>query len=233
MIRVRILNSEEEYEIRPSKIIGVGLNYHDHLAEHDQLHNTKTEIPKEPVLFGKTPNTLTPSGSPIVLPSFVEGYGYENPRTDYEGELAVIIKERCRNLSHGEAMEVILGYTIMNDVSQRNLQKGDTSGWFRGKCLDTFGPIGPAVLLTKDCQDPQKLSIETRLNGRVVQASNTAEMIFPVRELIVFASQMMTLEAGDIISTGTPSGVGPLQEGDQVEVKIEKIGTLVNAVIRG
>lgn len=233
MIELRVLNREEKYRVRPSKIIGVGLNYHDHLAEHDRLHDTRTEVPKEPVLFVKTPNTLIPSGSPIILPGFVEEYGFDNPRTDYEGELAVIIRKRCRNLSPVEAIEAVLGYTIMNDVSQRNLQKGDTSGWFRGKCLDTFGPIGPAVLLAEDCPDPQALFIETRLNGQVVQSSNTAEMIFPVCELVAFASKMMTLEAGDIISTGTPSGVGPLQKGDQVEVTIEEIGTLANEVIQG
>lgn len=119
----------------------------------------------------------------------------------------------------------------MNDVSQRNLQKGDTSGWFRGKCLDSFGPIGPAVLRAEDCPDPQSLKIETTLNGEIVQSSSTAEMIFPVAQLIAFVSRMMTLEEGDIVSTGTPSGVGPLAEGDRVEIAIEGIGILSNRVI--
>ncbi|MCH8539194.1 MAG: fumarylacetoacetate hydrolase family protein [Opitutales bacterium] len=230
MIRLPVLHSTDHYTIRPSKIIGVGLNYHDHLTEHDRLHDTKTEVPREPVLFVKTPNTLIPSGSPIVLPSIVSEYKFDNPRTDYEGELSVIIKKRCRNLTTEEALNSVYGYTIMNDVSQRNFQKGDTSGWFRGKCLDTFGPIGPAVLLAKDCPDAQSLKIETRHNGKIVQSSSTAEMIFPVAHLIAFASRMMTLEEGDILSTGTPSGVGSIQDGDRVEITISGIGTLSNPV---
>jgi 2-keto-4-pentenoate hydratase/2-oxohepta-3-ene-1,7-dioic acid hydratase in catechol pathway len=127
-------------------------------------------------------------------------------------------------------MDHILGFTCFNDISQRNLQKGDKAGWYRGKSLDTFGPIGPVIVTPEDIGDPQNLDIECRLNGKVVQNSNTRHMIFKIPEILTFISRNFTLEAGDIIITGTPSGVGPLKDGDLLEVEIENIGILTNPV---
>ena len=150
---------------------------------------------------------------------------------DYEGELALIISKRCKNVPEASAFDVILGFTIMNDVSQRNLQTGDRSGWFRGKSLDTFGPIGPCIVAMDQIGNPQNLGLQTRLNNKVVQDSNTRHMIFTIPNIIAFISTNFTLEAGDIILTGTPSGVGPLQHNDTIEIEIEKIGVLRNTVV--
>ncbi|MCP4339391.1 MAG: fumarylacetoacetate hydrolase family protein, partial [Desulfobulbaceae bacterium] len=169
-------------------------------------------------------------GESIILPAFVEAYGFTNCRTDHEAELAIIIKDRVKDLSADTAMDHILGFTCFNDISQRNLQKGDKAGWYRGKSLDTFGPIGPVIVTPEDIGDPQNLEIECRLNGQVVQNSNTRHMIFKIPEILAFVSKNFTLEAGDIIITGTPSGVGPLKDGDLLEVEIENIGILTNPV---
>ncbi|MFW2364943.1 MAG: fumarylacetoacetate hydrolase family protein, partial [Desulforhopalus sp.] len=194
------------------------------------VQNFTDEIPDEPVLFPKTPNVLIGPGEPIILPAFIDDYGFTNCRTDHEAELAIIIKDRVKNLDMDKAMAHILGFTCFNDISQRNLQKNDKSGWFRGKSLDTFGPIGPVIVTPEDIGDPQNLDIRCRLNGRLVQHSNTHHMIFSIPQLLAFVSKNFTLEPGDIVITGTPSGVGPLQPGDTVEVEIENIGTLTNPV---
>ena len=221
-----------DYVLHPSKIVALGLNYLEHIMESQSVdvQNFTNEIPTEPVLFPKTPNVLIGPGQPIILPAFVEEYGFTDCRTDYEAELAIIIKDRVKNLSVDSAMEHILGFTCFNDISQRNLQKGDKAGWYRGKSLDTFGPIGPVIVTPEDIGDPQDLAIQCRLNGRVVQKSNTRNMIFSIPLILAFVSKNFTLEAGDIIITGTPSGVGPLHDGDVVEVEIENIGTLTNPV---
>ncbi len=221
-----------DYLVHPSKIVALGLNYLEHIKESQSVdvQNFTDEIPTEPVLFPKTPNVLIGPGKPIILPAFVGDYGFANCRTDYEAELAIIIKDRVKNLSAEMAMDHILGFTCFNDVSQRNLQKGDKSGWYRGKSLDTFGPIGPIIVTPEDIGDPQNLEIECRLNGLVVQHSNTGQMIFSIPLILAFVSKNFTLEPGDIIITGTPSGVGPLQDGDLVEVEIEGIGILSNPV---
>ncbi len=218
--------------LRPGKIIALGLNYLEHIRESGSVNvqNFTNEVPDEPVLFAKTPNVLVGPGDPIVLPALLDRYGFDDPRTDYEGELALIIRDRIRNVPEEEAMEHILGFTCFNDVSQRNFQRSDKSGWFRGKSLDTFGPIGPVIVPPGEIGDPQNLRIRTRLNGRVVQDASTGQMIFPIPAIIAFVSANFTLEPGDIISTGTPSGVGPLAPGDVVEVEIEKIGVLRNPV---
>ena len=231
-IELPIFNKDKKYRINPSKIIALGLNYLDHIKESQSVdvQNFTNEIPTEPVLFPKTPNVLIPPESPIIIPKFLEDYKFPFPRVDHEAELAIIIKKQCKNVEPKDAMDVILGFTCLNDVSQRNIQKGDKSGWFRGKSLDTFGPIGPQIVLTEDIGDPQNLQIECRLNGKVAQQSNTKHMIFKIPEIIAFVSKNFTLEAGDIISTGTPSGVGPIKHGDVVEVEIEKIGILRNTV---
>jgi 2-keto-4-pentenoate hydratase/2-oxohepta-3-ene-1,7-dioic acid hydratase in catechol pathway len=221
-----------DYVLHPSKIVALGLNYLDHIKESQSVdvRNFKDEIPTEPVLFPKTPNVLIGPGQAIILPAFVKEYGFADCRTDYEAELAIILKDRVKNLSVEQAMDHVLGFTCFNDISQRNLQKGDKAGWYRGKSLDTFGPIGPVIITPEEIGDPQNLDIQCRLNGQVVQSSNTRHMIFNIPLILAFISKNFTLEPGDIIITGTPSGVGPLQDGDIVEVEIENIGTLTNPV---
>lgn len=221
-----------EYLVNPSKIVAMGLNYLDHIQESQSVdvQNFTNEIPTEPVLFPKTPNVLIGPGQPIILPAFVLAYGFPTCRTDHEAELAIIVKDRVKNLKISEAMDHILGFTCFNDVSQRNLQKNDKSGWYRGKSLDTFGPIGPVIVTPENIGDPQNLEIICRLNGKIVQHSNTRQMIFKIPEILAFISKNFTLEAGDIIITGTPSGVSPLHDGDTVEVEIENIGILSNPV---
>jgi 2-keto-4-pentenoate hydratase/2-oxohepta-3-ene-1,7-dioic acid hydratase in catechol pathway len=227
--------SGEKVEIKPGKIICLGLNYLEHIKESESVNvqNFTDEIPDEPVLFPKTPNVIIGPDEPIVLPAFLHEYVFDDLRTDYEGELAIIIKDRIKNLPEDEAFDHILGFTCFNDVSQSNLQRSDKSGWFRGKSLDTFGPIGPVIVPPDEIGDAQNLGIKTRLNGKVVQQSNTKHMLFKIPQIISFISKNFTLEPGDIISTGTPSGVGPLKDGDVVEVEIERIGTLKNPVQAG
>ena len=228
-----ILGRNDSYTVGPSKIIAMGLNYRDHIAESlsVKVRGFSSDEPDEPVLFPKLPSVLVGPDQPIVLPAIAQTYGFDEPRTDYEAELAVIIGSTCKNVSVSEATGCIFGYTCMNDVSQRNIQDGDRSGWFRGKSFDTFGPIGPAVLLAGSCHDVQNLDISCRLNGRTVQSSNTRNMIFSVAEIVSFISRNFTLYPDDIILTGTPSGVGPLKSGDSVEVEISEIGVLRNPVI--
>lgn len=226
------MSSGGDYTVNPSKIVALGLNYLEHIKESQSVdvQNFTEEIPTEPVLFPKTPNVLIGPGDPIILPAFVQEYGFTNCRTDHEAELAILIKDRVKNLAPEMAMDHILGFSCFNDISQRNLQKGDKAGWYRGKSLDTFGPIGPMIVTPGDIGDPQNLGIECRLNGKTVQSSNTKHMIFKIPEIVAFVSKNFTLEPGDIIITGTPSGVGPLKDGDLVEVTIENIGTLTNPV---
>lgn len=234
MIELPIAGSRETYTVHPSKIIALGLNYDDHVKESVFLKakNYKPERPTEPILFPKTPNVLIGPNEQIVIPAFLKEYEFEDLRIDYEAEFAVIMKDRCKNVSPEEAYSHVFGYTCFNDVSQRNFQTTDKSGWFRGKSLDTFGPIGPVVLRHEEAGDPQNLRITCRLNGETVQDSNTGMMIFSIPEIIAFISRHFTLEAGDIIATGTPKGVGRLHHGDVVEVEIEKIGILRNPVIK-
>ena len=233
MILLPIYKATELYQVNPTKIIALGLNYRDHIAESDSINvqGFTQEIPVEPILFAKTPNCLLESEAPIVLPQFLHAYEFDEIRTDYEAELAFIIKDRCKNIPKEKALEYIFGFTCANDVSQRNIQRMDKSGWFRAKSLDTFGPIGPRIVLTNDIGDVHNLSIECRLNGTVVQKSNTKNMIFDIEETLSFISRNFTLMPGDIVMTGTPSGVGPLKHGDVVEVEIEKIGILRNPII--
>jgi 2-keto-4-pentenoate hydratase/2-oxohepta-3-ene-1,7-dioic acid hydratase in catechol pathway len=233
MVTLPIHNRSESYTVAPSKIIALGLNYRDHVAESGavKVQGFSPEIPEEPILFPKTPNVLIGPDETIVIPSFLRDYGFDEIRVDYEAELAIIIGQRCKNLTPGNALSHVLGFTCMNDVSQRNLQRSDKSGWFRGKSLDTFGPIGPRVVLVEDIGDPQRLDIQCRVNGTAVQHSNTHHMIFSIPELLVFISRNFTLLPGDVILTGTPGGVGPLHHGDVVEVEIERIGVLRNRVV--
>ncbi len=233
MIELPIKGHPETVTIAPTKLIALGLNYREHIAESTsvKVKGFTDEIPDEPILFPKTPNVLIGPNQPIVIPKFIGQYGFEELRTDYEAELALIIADRCKDVPIEDAMDHIFGYTCMNDISQRNIQNNDRSGWFRGKSLDTFGPIGPRVVLANDLPDPQNLSICCRRNGQTVQDGNTSQMIFTIAEIVSFISKNFTLMPGDIILTGTPSGVGPLCHGDIVEVEIEQIGILENPVI--
>ncbi len=208
----------------PDKIICIGLNYADHANEAGMA---QTEVP---VFFAKFRNSLTGPTSPILLPRV-------STQIDYEGELALIIGTRCKEVSEQDALQYVAGYTIMNDVSARDLQM-QTSQFTAGKALDTFAPMGPGIVLASDIPDPQALTLTTRVNGQVVQHSSTANMIFSVARIIAFLSSLMTLEPGDIIATGTPSGVGfkrtpPLflRDGDITEVEIERIGRIRNPVV--
>ena len=233
MIELPVKNREGFYTVNPSKLIALGLNYRSHIAESlsVKVRGFTDEVPEEPVLFPKTPNVLIGPDEKIVIPRFVKEYGFDEPRTDYEAELAVIIADRCKDVPENDALAHVFGYTCMNDVSQRNIQNGDRGGWFRGKSLDTFGPIGPRVVLAEDLPDPQNLSIQCRLNGKIVQDANTSQMIFTIPQIIAFVSKNFTLMPGDIILTGTPAGIGKLSHGDTVEVEIEKIGVLENTVV--
>jgi len=232
-MKLPIFGLEKFMDLNPSKIIALGLNYQEHIAEsHSVMAQGRThEAPKEPVLFPKTPNVLIESGKNIIIPRFVSEYGFNDVKTDYEAELAIIIKDKCKNVKKDDAMNHIYGFTCFNDVSQRNIQTGDRSGWFRGKSFDTFGPIGPQVVLTEDIGDPQNLRIQGRVNGKTKQDSNTKHMIFAIPETIAYISKNFTLMPGDIISTGTPKGVARIKHGDIIEVEIEKIGILRNPVI--
>jgi len=233
MITLPIDQQETTYAVNPSKIIALGLNYRDHVAESQsvKVRGFTDDIPTEPILFPKTPNVLIGPEDPIVIPRFLSDYDFEDPRVDYEAELAIIIKDRCKNVPAAEALKHVFGYTCMNDVSQRNIQNSDRSGWFRGKSLDTFGPIGPRVVTPAHIGNPQDLSICCRLNGKTVQDGNTRHMIFNIPDIIAFVSKNFTLLPGDLIMTGTPRGVGPLHHNDVVEVEIVGIGILRNPVL--
>jgi 2-keto-4-pentenoate hydratase/2-oxohepta-3-ene-1,7-dioic acid hydratase in catechol pathway len=234
MVVLQLKGSERRIEVAPSKIVAVGLNYREHVDESPTILKRPTDradVPAEPILFAKTPNVLVGAGEPIIIPkTFLARAGFREGRTDYEAELAVFIGRRCKDVEAGEALDYVLGYSCFNDVSQRDIQNADRSGWFRGKSFDSFGPIGPVLVPREMLPDPGDLAIECRLNGNVVQRSRTSAMIFGVRELVSYISKNLTLEPGDIIATGTPSGVGPLKAGDTVEVEIEGIGVLSNPV---
>jgi len=233
MLELPIKNSDQTTTLNPSKLIALGLNYREHIAESVsvKVQGFTAEIPDEPLLFPKTPNVLIGPGESVVIPEFLKDYRFETLRTDYEAELALIISRTCKDVSVDKAMDCIFGYTCMNDISQRNIQNSDRTGWFRGKSLDTFGPIGPCVVLAENLPDPQNLNICCRLNGKTVQEGNTRQMIFTIPKIVSFVSKNFTLMPGDIILTGTPSGVGPLHHGDSVEVEIEGIGVLANNVV--
>jgi 2-keto-4-pentenoate hydratase/2-oxohepta-3-ene-1,7-dioic acid hydratase in catechol pathway len=201
-------------DLHPTKIVCIGANYRAHVAEMGK------QVPDEPVLFMKPPSALLPAGEPIVRP---RGYG----RVDFEGELALVIGRRAHRVSMARALDVVLGLTIVNDVTVRDLQAKDGQ-WTRAKGFDSFCPLGPHIAAGLD---PSDLRITTRVNGETRQDSRTSDLIFAVPFLIEFISRHMTLEPGDVISTGTPSGVGNLAPGDEVAIEIEGIGVLENPVI--
>ena len=231
MIQLPLAGTDSLITVNPSKIIAVGLNYRDHVKESLTFANNERDVPAEPVLFAKTPNVLTGPEEPIVIPAHIKEYNFNNARVDPECELAIIIGKRCRHIPVEKAFDYVLGYTCFNDVSQRNIQKADASGWFRGKSFDTFGPIGPVIVSHRDIGDPQALNVTCKINGVLKQSGNTRDMIFSVPVLISFISKQFTLEEGDIIATGTPAGVSPIVPGDVVEIEVEKIGILRNPVV--
>ncbi|MFB6113640.1 MAG: fumarylacetoacetate hydrolase family protein [Halodesulfurarchaeum sp.] len=200
----------------PSKVICIGLNYADHAEEQDM------DVPDRPMLFLKTPNTVAGHGDTIPL---LEG----KERIDHEAELGVVIGEQCRNVEAEDAWDVVEGFTCVNDVSNRDDQD-EEQNWVRGKSFDAAAPMGPVIADVEDV--PDDASIELRVNGEVRQQSSREYFIFSVPELIEEISTYMTLEPGDVISTGTPAGVAPLEEGDVVEVEVEGVGTLRNDVVR-
>ena len=202
-------------QVTPSKIVCVGRNYRDHVKE---LGN---ELPAEPLLFFKPPSSLEPPGGVVRLPRLSE-------RVDFEGELALVIGRRVRNLGpDGDWRGVIRGYTLADDVSARDLQKKDAQ-WTRAKGFDSFCPAGPVV--TDEIDPAGGVTLETRVNGERRQHASTADFIFPIPVLLQFITAAMTLEPGDLVLTGTPAGVGPLKGGDVVEVSIAGAGTLRHSV---
>jgi 2-keto-4-pentenoate hydratase/2-oxohepta-3-ene-1,7-dioic acid hydratase in catechol pathway len=210
--------------VDPTKIVAIGRNYVDHAIEGG------SEPPAAPLIFNKLPNSLSAHNAPIVLHKI-------STQIDYEAELAVVIGRRATRVSESEALEYIFGYTLINDVSARDLQFGDGQ-WVRGKSLDGFAPLGPFITTRDEIPDVQALNIEGRLNGEVMQSSNTSKMIFNVAYLVSYISQGITLAPGDVIATGTPDGVGIfrkppvlLKAGDVFEVTIEGLGTLRNPVV--
>jgi 2-keto-4-pentenoate hydratase/2-oxohepta-3-ene-1,7-dioic acid hydratase in catechol pathway len=210
---------------RPGKIVAVGLNYRDHADEGGR------DAPERPLLFAKWPTALIGPDEPIVVPAITSA-------PDFEGELGVVIGERVKGVSEENALEAVRGYICVNDVTARDLQ--DADGQFtRSKSLDTFCPVGPRLVPAAEVGDPGDLRIRTLVNGEVMQDSSTSQLLFSVPSLIAFVSQAITLEAGDLICTGTPSGVGVfrdppvyLQDGDEVVIEIERVGTLRNPVRR-
>jgi 2-keto-4-pentenoate hydratase/2-oxohepta-3-ene-1,7-dioic acid hydratase in catechol pathway len=210
--------------VYPSKMLAIGRNYADHALEGGG------EPPKAPLIFAKLTNALSAHNAPIVLPTVSQ-------TIDWEAELAVVIGRRARAVSEVDALDHVFGYTMMNDVTARDLQRKDGQ-WTRGKGLDTFAPLGPFIITRDEVPDVQNLKVEGLYNGEVTQSSNTSKMIFHIANLISYISQGITLEPGDIIASGTPEGVGffrdppvLLKPGDVCEVRVEKLGSLRNPVV--
>ena len=211
---IRLSEAQLLPPVAPSKIVCVGRNYREHAAE---LGNP---MPSEPLLFLKAPSAIIGDGAWIELPEVSQ-------RIEHEGELAVVIGRRCRRLADDEdPLSYVLGYTCLNDVTARDLQRQDVQ-FTRGKSFDTFCPVGPYIVTGLD---PSDLSVETRVNGHVRQSGRTSALAFPVRHVIRYISHAMTLEPGDLIATGTPAGVGPLLDQDVCEVEVEGVGVLRNTV---
>ena len=206
--------------VAPTKIVCVGLNYRAHIAE--SVTGQGVGEPAEPLLFLKPPSAVIAGGDPIRYPPGVT-------RLDPEGELAIVIGRRARAVPRGRALDYVAGLTCFNDVSARNYQKSDGQ-WTRAKGFDTFAPLGPWIAVGLEADG---LSVECRVNGERRQHGNTKDLLFPVPELIRFISSIMTLEPGDVIASGTPAGVAPVQVGDRIEIEIEGIGVLENRIEAG
>jgi 2-keto-4-pentenoate hydratase/2-oxohepta-3-ene-1,7-dioic acid hydratase in catechol pathway len=199
----------------------------------DHIEETGLEIPKEPLIFPKTLNCLITNNQPIVYPKYLYNNRRYN-RVDYEVELAFIVKDTCKNISAEKVYDHILGFTVFNDVTARKMQTKDIISqkpWFRSKSFDTFGPIGPVIKKVDEIRDPHNLDIELKVNGDIKQSSNTKHLLFKIPETFEYITKFFTMEPGDIIATGTPGGIGPIDPGDLIEATIENIGTLTNKVI--
>ena len=199
----------------PSKIVCLGVNYRSHAGE------LNSQIPQSPLLFLKPPSAIIGPEDKIIYPEMSQ-------RVDYEGELGAVIKKKASRVSPQQALDYVLGYTCFNDVTARDLQRPDGQ-WTRAKGFDTFAPFGPCI---ETEIDPTNVPLETYLNGQLKQKSNTTELIFSIKEVISFISRVMTLLPGDVIATGTPGGIGPMNPGDTIEIKIAQIGVLRNYVVK-
>jgi 5-oxopent-3-ene-1,2,5-tricarboxylate decarboxylase/2-hydroxyhepta-2,4-diene-1,7-dioate isomerase len=205
----------------PHRILAIGRNYGEHAKEMGN------DVPDEPIVFQKASTSVIADGQPIVLPPNVG-------RIDFEGELAVVIGTAGKNVPESEALSLVAGYTLLNDVTARDEQKraiGKSLPWFLSKSYDTFGPLGPYLVTPDEIPDPQNLELTLSVNGEIKQQANTSEMLFSIPYVIAYLSRHFALAPGDVIATGTPRGVGPLSPGDLVEVRIPEIGTLANPVI--
>ena len=215
--------------IQPTVFFCIGLNYKRHAEEG------KNPIPQFPVLFMKNPGAVQNPGDPIVLPRKLE-----SKQVDYECELAVVIGKTCKNATKENALDYVLGYTCGNDVSARDWQKDFGGGqWCRGKTFDTFGPLGPALVLKDEIPDPQKLEVKASIGEEILQQSNTADMIFSVADIIADITKYLTLQPGTIIATGTPSGVGSarkpqrwLRHGETIRIEVQGLGRLENPIVQ-
>ena len=221
--RFALADVKIEAPLVPGKIVAIGKNYLEHAKE------TGSAPPSAPLIFAKFPSAIIATGEPITWRTSIAN------EVDWEGELGVVIGKEARNVSEEEALDHVYGYTIGNDVSARDLQLKKDAQWTRGKSLDTFCPLGPVIVTRDEIADPQALTITTTVNGEVMQQDTTANMMFNVRFLISYCSQMFTLEPGDLIMTGTPAGVGLgrnpqvfLKDGDVVQVSIDGIGEITN-----
>ncbi len=221
-----LIETTPKYELpisRPTKIICLGRNYREHAKELDH------EIPDEPIFFSKAPSSLIPHDKDIIIPEWL------NTRVDHEAELALIVGKRCKNIAAKDALSYISGYTILNDITARDMQKKDIAQkrpWLRSKSIDTFCPVGPYIVPSDEIDNPHSLNINLKVNGKIRQKSSTSKMIFKIPDIVSYLSRFMTLEPGDIIATGTPHGVGPIVDGDLIEVTISEIGTLRNRVVK-
>lgn len=212
-----------EAPLKPGKIIAIGKNYAEHAKE------TGGSVPTAPIIFAKFPSSIIATEEPITWSESI------TKEVDWEGELAVVIGKKARNVSEEDALKHVFGYTIAHDVSARDLQIRTDSQWTRGKSLDTFCPLGPWIVTADELADPHNLSIKTSVNGKVMQDGNTKDFIFNIPTLISYCSRMFTLEPGDLILTGTPAGVGEgmnpkvyLKDGDVVEIEVQNIGKISN-----
>ncbi len=210
--------------LRPGKLIGVGLNYRAHAAETGQ------EIPQRPLLFHKFSSAVTAPGGPVCIPGYTQ-------QLDYEGELAVVIGRDARSVRASDALDYVFGYAVMDDISARDMQKAEPQ-WLLAKSGDTFAPWGPWITSAEDVPDPQGLSVRSWVNGELRQDGVTSDMVFPVAELIAYISERVALEPGDVITTGTPAGVGVgfdpprfLRAGDHVRVEIDRLGVIEHDIV--